>query len=51
MTGEQSAALRAAYLAGDTTPEMVEATGVDADEIETYLTWWCSRGCPEPPGE
>jgi len=51
MTGEQSAILRAAYMAGATTGEMVAATGADADEIETYLTWWCSRGAPEPPGE
>ena len=51
MTREQHAAIRAAYLAGDSTEQMVAATGADADEVETYLTWWCSRGCPEPPGE
>ena len=45
-----SAAIRTAYLRGDTTEEMAEAGGVTAEEVEVYLTWWCSEGCPDLDG-
>lgn len=51
MTGADRAALRAAYLRGDTTEEIAAAARATVAEVEVYLTWWCSRGCPEPPAE
>jgi DNA-directed RNA polymerase specialized sigma24 family protein len=46
MTGEQRAAIQAGYLNGLTVPEIAAAARAPADEVETYLAWWCDRGCP-----
>jgi hypothetical protein len=47
VTRDQHAAIRAGYLRGDTAEEMAAAAGASVTEVETYLTWWCSEGCPE----
>lgn len=52
MTEEGRAAIRAAYEAGADTAEIAAAGGVSVEEAETYLRWWCDRGCPGAfPGE
>ena len=45
MTSEARAAVRAAYLDGMTVEETARAAGVSLAEAETYLCWWCDRGC------
>ena len=46
MTDRDRAAIRAAYLDGDTVEQMASAVGVDPADVEAYLSWWCDRGCP-----
>lgn len=46
MTGEQRTKIRTEYLDGGTGPECARAAGVTEIEAETYLRWWCDRGCP-----
>lgn len=46
MNEEGRAAIRAAYQDGADVPEIAAAAGVSVDEAETYLRWWCDRGCP-----
>jgi DNA-directed RNA polymerase specialized sigma24 family protein len=40
------AAIRGAYLDGAPVDEIASAAGVSLIEAETYLRWWCDRGCP-----
>jgi len=47
MTDKARAAIRAAYLDGATVEEIAAAASVSAFDAETYLRWWCDRGCPE----
>ena len=46
MSDEARAAIRAAYLDGMTAEEIACTAGVSLAEAETYLRWWCDRGCP-----
>lgn len=46
MTGKARAAIRAAYLDGAPVEEIAATAGVSLLEAETYLRWWCDRGCP-----
>lgn len=46
MTDENRAAIRAAYLRGDSLEEIAASAGVPVLEADTYLNWWCDRGCP-----
>jgi DNA-directed RNA polymerase specialized sigma24 family protein len=46
VTDEARAAIRAAYLDGATVEEIAAAAEVSLAETETYLRWWCDRGCP-----
>ena len=39
------AAIRQAYLAGETTADIAAIAGVSEAEAETYLLWWCDRDC------
>jgi DNA-directed RNA polymerase specialized sigma24 family protein len=47
VSDEARAAIRTAYLDGATVDEIARAAGVSLIEAETYLLWWCDRGCPE----
>lgn len=49
MTGRQIAAIRAAYLDGEPADRIAALAGVTQAESETYLTAWCSAGCPDGP--
>lgn len=46
MTREARAAIEAAYLDGAPLDEIASTAGVSLTEAETYLRWWCDRGCP-----
>jgi DNA-directed RNA polymerase specialized sigma24 family protein len=47
MTDEARAAIRAAYLDGEPVDEIARIAGVSLTDTETYLRWWCDRGCPD----
>jgi hypothetical protein len=49
MTGEARAAIRGAYLDGEPVEKIARRAGVSLIEAETYLRWWCDRGCPDVP--
>lgn len=38
--------IEAAYLDGAAVDEIACSAGVSVVEAETYLRWWCGRGCP-----
>jgi hypothetical protein len=46
MNDTARAAIRAAYLDGDTIEQIAHVAGVSIFDAETYLRWWCDRGCP-----
>jgi hypothetical protein len=46
VTPEARTAIKRAYLDGASIDEIACAAGVAADRAETYLRWWCDRGCP-----
>jgi hypothetical protein len=47
VTRAQHAAIRAAYLAGDTVEQIAAAARASVAEVDIYLTAWCGAGCPE----
>jgi hypothetical protein len=49
MSGEAQAVIRAAYLDGEPVEEIARKARVSLIEAETYLRWWCDRGCPVNP--
>lgn len=53
MNREARHAIEREYLNGGTAEDIARAAGVSAGEAETYLRWWCDRGCPGAvtPGE
>ena len=50
MNDKQREIIRGGYLVGATETEMAAKAGVPVQEVETYLSWWCDRGCP-PGGD
>ena len=46
MDSKARAVIEAAYMNGATVDEIAAAAEVDPIEAETYLRWWCDRGCP-----
>jgi hypothetical protein len=47
VTRDQHAAIRAAYLVGDTVEAIAAAVSADVADVELYLMAWCGQGCPE----
>jgi DNA-directed RNA polymerase specialized sigma24 family protein len=46
MTDRQRQIIQDAYLDGEAVHEIAERAGVSEFDTETYLRWWCDRGCP-----
>ena len=46
MDDRSRAKIEAAYLDGATVDEIATDTGASPYQVETYLRWWCDRGCP-----
>lgn len=49
VTDEARKIIRVCYLDGATVDEIAREAGVSAHSVETYLLWWCDRGCPDDP--
>ena len=47
MTRHAAAIIRSAYIDGGTIDDIARQAQVTIEEAETYLTAWCSQGCPE----
>jgi hypothetical protein len=46
VTAAQRAAIRAAYLDGEPLDRIAALAGVQPEQADIYLCWWCDRGCP-----